>query len=407
MPPPAGVSFRSVVWPLAAAETIVWAAMFYSFPALLLDWERELGWSKTELSGAFTVALALSALLAPVAGRLIDRNLGHLVLTGSAVLGAAALALLANASTLWQFYAAWFAIGIAMSGALYEPCFAFLTRTMGDRARKSITLVTLIAGFAGTVSFPGVHALLLVTDWRGAVMVLSGVVALTAVPLFWIGCAHARSGTAPHTESTATHRSASAFRAMAQPTFWLLAVSFSMIALSHGLVLTHLLPLLDERGVARDTAVLAASMIGPMQVAGRLAMMAAEKITSMVVIGAACFIAMGVAALSLLGAAAVPMLLVTFVVLHGSGYGVTSIVRPVLIADLLGRVSFGLLAGLLAVPFLAATAASPTIAAMVWEVGGYDMVIWVVVSATMLGLATLLAAAKLAPAQATTDIISP
>jgi hypothetical protein len=39
--------FRQIVWPLAIAETIVWAAMFYSFPALILVWERDLGWSKT------------------------------------------------------------------------------------------------------------------------------------------------------------------------------------------------------------------------------------------------------------------------------------------------------------------------------------------------------------------------
>ncbi len=58
--------FGPVVWPLAVAETIVWAALYYSFPALLPEWEAELGWSKTELSTAFTLALVGSARLAPV-----------------------------------------------------------------------------------------------------------------------------------------------------------------------------------------------------------------------------------------------------------------------------------------------------------------------------------------------------
>lgn len=389
-------SFRRVVWPLALAETIVWAAMFYSFPALLLEWERDLGWSKTELSAAFTLALALSALMAPVMGRFIDHSLGHLVLTGSALLGALSLVLLSYANSLWQFYLAWFSIGIAMSGSLYEPCFAFITRTMGDRARQAITLVTLIAGFAGTLSFPGTHALLTITDWRGTVLVLSGIVAVAAVPLFWCGCRNAQEGDSRSRHDSIPPRPAQVFRMMRQTTFWLLAIAFAMIALDHGLLLTHLLPLLDERGVGQDAAILAASMIGPMQVAGRLAMMAAEKHTSMIVIGATCFVAMGIAALSLLGSGAIPMLLVTFVVFHGAGYGVTSIVRPVLIADLLGRVNFGLVAGLLAVPFLAASAVSPTIAAMIWEVGGYHLVIWVAISATATGLASLLVAAKLA-----------
>ncbi|MGB0389805.1 MAG: MFS transporter, partial [Ardenticatenaceae bacterium] len=97
--------FRRVVWPLAIAETLVWAAVYYSFPALLLEWERDLGWSKSELSGAFTLALVVSALLAPVVGRIIDRGYGIQIFTGSAVLGALFLGLLSRVTALWHFYA--------------------------------------------------------------------------------------------------------------------------------------------------------------------------------------------------------------------------------------------------------------------------------------------------------------
>jgi MFS family permease len=133
------------VWPLAIAETIVWAAMFYSFPALILEWERSLGWSKTELSGAFTLSLLTSAVLAPVVGRLIDRGLGRYVYTGCALLGAVLLALLSRVTELWQFYVVWLGLGVAMSGALYEACFAILTRAMGTMAKRAITLVTLMS----------------------------------------------------------------------------------------------------------------------------------------------------------------------------------------------------------------------------------------------------------------------
>ena len=36
---------------------------------------------------------------------------------------------------------------------------------------------------------------------------------------------------------------------MRKITFWPLAISFATIALDHGLLITHLLPLLDERWV--------------------------------------------------------------------------------------------------------------------------------------------------------------
>jgi hypothetical protein len=75
----------SAVWQLAIAQTIVWAGLFYSFPALILRWETEFGWSKTELTGAVTLAIGLSAVFSPLAGRLIDRGLGARVLAGGAL----------------------------------------------------------------------------------------------------------------------------------------------------------------------------------------------------------------------------------------------------------------------------------------------------------------------------------
>ena len=392
--------FRQIVWPLAIAETIVWAAMFYSFPALILVWERDLGWSKTELSGAFTLSLVAAAVLAPVVGRLIDHGFGRFVLTGCTLAGAVLLVLLSTVTELWQFYVIWLGLGIAMSGTLYEACFAVLTRTMGPRAKRAITLVTLIAGFAGTVSFPSAYVLVGFVGWRGAVVVFAVVVAFIAAPLIWWGVSLAEqsSESKMHPVSRGTGE---ALRVLRSATFWLLAISFAMIALEHGILLTHLLPLLDERGIQAETAILAASMIGPMQVAGRLAMIAAERHVTILTIAAASYVAMGIAALSLLGAGAIPVLLVAFVLFQGSGYGVTSIVRPVVTAEFLGRKNFGVISGLLALPFIAATAAAPTIAAFVWETGGYDRVIMLAIVAAGVGLVSILLAASLTSRKAT------
>jgi MFS family permease len=91
----------------------------------------------------------------------------------------------------------------------------------------------------------------------------------------------------------------------------------------------------------------------------------------------------------------VPTLLVAFVLFQGSGYGVTSIIRPVITAEFLGRKNFGVISGLLAVPFITATAAAPTVAAFVWEKGGYDRVILLALSAAGVGLVSLILAASL------------
>ena len=108
-------TYRRIVWPFASAETIIWAAIYYSFPALLLTWEQDLGWSKMELTGAFTAALIVNALCAPMVGRLIDRGYGRFVFMGSMLLGAALLCELSIVTQIWQFYAVWIAIGATIA----------------------------------------------------------------------------------------------------------------------------------------------------------------------------------------------------------------------------------------------------------------------------------------------------
>lgn len=388
-------AFRRIVWPLALGEILIWAAIYYVFPALLPVWERELGWSKTELSGAFTLALLASAVLAPVAGRLIDRGHGRGVFAGGALLGALLLALLSQVTALWQFYVIWLGLGVAMAAALYEACFVVLTRAMGVQAKKAITLVTLIAGMAGTLSFPTANALAEAAGWRVTLMIFAVVVAVVAVPLIWLGSGRAEAHGAAARANEATADAAPSGRAtgvLGTATFWLLAFAFAMIALDHGMVITHILPILDDRGVHPEAAVLAASMIGPMQVAGRLGMMAVERHVSTLAVAMICFLGMGVAAALLLGAAWVPGLVVAFVIVHGACYGLSSIVRPVIVAELLGRRNFGVISGLLAVPFMGSVAIAPTVAALVWQAGGYDLVLLLALLAVGLGLLALLAA---------------
>lgn len=370
---------------LALAETIVWAGVFYIFPALLAHWEGDLGWEKTTLAGAFTAALVTSALCAPVAGRLIDAGHGRRLMIGGAGCAGVLIGLVGLVQAPWQFYTLWVALGACMAACLYEPCFAFLTRTRGGDARKAITRITLIAGLAGTLSFPVANLLAELYGWRAATGGFAAAILVLAVPLFVHGTrpvavAEPAAGAAGGTGDGSGLRAA-----MRRPAFWLLALAFAMIALTHGIIITHLLPMLGERGVPVALAVLAASCIGPMQVAGRLAMMAVENRVSMNAICALSFVFMMAAATALIGAGAVPALLAVFVILQGSGYGVTSITRPVVTANLLGRNGFGAISGALALPFMAATAVAPTLAAAVWTVGGYDLVRLLVLALVAVG----------------------
>ena len=121
---------RRAVVVLAIAQTVVWAGLFYVFPALLLRWEQFYGWSKAELTAGITLALFLSAFAAPVAGRLIDHGKGPLMMAASSVIGGLCLAGLSQVTTIYQFYIVWGLIGVMLAGCLYEPCFALITLSL-------------------------------------------------------------------------------------------------------------------------------------------------------------------------------------------------------------------------------------------------------------------------------------
>jgi len=395
-------ALRLDVMPLALAQTITWAAMYYSFPALLPRWEAELGWSKAEISGAFTAALVVTAVMAPMAGRLIDRGAARLIHPGGALLGAVFLVLLSQVTQLWQFYAVWLGLGLAMAVCLYEACFAIIMTTVGSRARIAITAVTLVAGFAGTISFPSAHFLAERFGWRGAVLCFAAAVVVLVVPLMLLGLRRLERHRAPPEPEPAAATAAGeqaktrgvVASLMARPAFWCLAVGFASIGLVHGMVLSHLLPILADRGIGEETAVVAASMIGPMQVLGRVVMVATEKRTTTIGVALFCYLGMGLGCTALLFSGVAPWLVGVFVMLHGAGYGTASIVRPVLTAEILGRRHFGAIAGTLAIPFMGGFAIAPTLAALLWEAGGYDLVVGLAVVAVMIGLGAVFLAGR-------------
>ena len=389
--PAARARYHSIVWPLAIAETIVWAAMYYAFPALLPTWERDLGWSKTELSFAFTLSLVVSASLVPVAGRLIDRGLGRAIFAGGAMLGAALLALLSTVTEPWQFYCVWIGLGIAMSSTLYEACFAVLVRSTGERARRAITIVSIVAGLAGTVAFPSAHLLAGALGWRGAVLVFAAVVGGVAVPLIWSACRRAEAQATMH----APVPSANAGQALAvarTAAFWLLGIAIFLAALDHGMLISHVLPILDDRGIDPGLAVIAASFVGPMQVAGRLVLMATDRLATTLAATTGCFAMMAIAGVCLLNASAVPALVIGFVVLQGAGIGVASVMRPVITAELLGTRNFGVVSGLIGLMHMSGYAIGPSVSALVWASWGYDRVILIAIAAAAIAIAALLAA---------------
>jgi len=170
------------------------------------------------------------------------------------------------------------------------------------------------------------------------------------------------------------------------PTFLGLSVSFALLAIVHGATIHHLLHILSDRGLAAGVAVLIASFIGPMQVIGRLGILAFSDRASNYSIAICCFIAMALAIFLLMAVSRIAVLAIGFVVLFGAGYGMVSVVRPVVAREVLGGDNFGLKSGLLALVYLFGSAIAPYLGSVIWTVGGYNLVLTVQIGLAIAGL---------------------
>ena len=384
-------SLTIAVLPLAVAQTLIWAATYYSFPALLPVWEEDLGWSRSEVAGAFTLALVATALLAPSAGRTIDQGKSWGMFLGGIGVSAILLVVLSMVQSLWQFWAIWLAIGVVNAGILYEACFAIITVVTGARARTGITVVTLVAGFAGTVCFPAFFFLSEAFGWRGACQVFAVVTAFVSLPLAWLGLRLLEGHHQPAEDRpVATGREGK--EALRKPAFWALSLAFGATGLTHGMLISHIRPIMEDAGVGAASAILIASMVGPMQVLGRLIVVTLGARVSAFTTAVGCFIGMMLGLVALLSAGMAPWLAFIFVVPYGAAWGIISIVRPVLIADFLGRAGYGQIAGMVAVPYMLGGAIGPILAALLWSWAGYDLVLGLSVGLVACGALALLTA---------------
>jgi MFS family permease len=96
---------------------------------------------------------------------------------------------------------------------------------------------------------------------------------------------------------------------------------------------------------------------------------------------------MVVSALLLWLAGFAPGLIFVFAVVQGGAIGIMSILRPVLIAEVLGREGFGVISGAVAVSPILAAAAAPSVGAGLLALGGTSLVYGTCLALAVLGLA--------------------
>ena len=226
-----GIRFTVYVLPFCNFQTLAWATCFYSFPAFLPIWETQLGFSKTSLTGAYTLSLIVAAFCS-FCRTIYRQRFWKLVFSLGTILAFSCLFSLSKATEIWHFYFLVFH-GYSNVCSLYEACFAFLTNTMANNARRAITFVTLAAGFGGTISFSSAHFLTQFFGWRSAILVFSLVILVVNLPLVWSATKMLNKFSNRFVKQSSRNLK-DALSVIKKPTFWLIGGTFALMSLNHG-----------------------------------------------------------------------------------------------------------------------------------------------------------------------------
>jgi MFS family permease len=367
MSPASTASRTPVVLALGVAQTLAWASSFYLPAMLAVPMSRELGVAVPTVYALLTMALVVSALLGPLAGRLIDRHGGRPVLMACSGVFALGPALLATAQGPLTLILAWVLLGVAMGFGLYDAAFAALVRLYGSDARTAITGITLLAGFASTVGWPLTAWLEALWGWRVACGSWALLHLVAALPL---NAVLPRKASVPPTVAALGVATAGAsvagfaragalMRAEAPPAparsqrpvaarEGLLAIVFALMSVVSTGVATHLPAVLQAAGATLAVAVATAALMGPAQVAARLVELGLMRRRSPLLTARAAALGhpVAVALLVVLG----PLGALPFAIVHGLGNGLVTIVRGTLPLALFGATGYGVRQGWLTLP---------------------------------------------------------
>lgn len=390
---------RGLITVLGIGQICSWGSLYYSFPLIAEAMGADLGWSKPSLYGAATLGLMATALASYPVGLAIDRGWGRWVMGIASFLAGCFLLLWSQITSLGMFYVALTGIGVLQAATWYEAAFAVVARRLGpDQARSGITSLTLWGGFASTVFIPLIQWLLDQWGWREALMVLAAINALICASAYLIVIQPARDVVEHRAANKTAQREQNKIavrQALRQPVFWALLAAMTTYAAMFSAFTYHMYPLFLERGLDTASVVKAIAMIGPAQVAGRVFLSLCANRIPVRIVGLIITLLFPLIFSALLldlnfySVAAV-------CIAYGSINGIFTIVRGMVVPEMLSRHAYGAINGIITAPVFVAKAVAPLGAAALWAMNGsYDYVMYAIVAGACLlaasfGLATVL-----------------
>jgi MFS family permease len=384
--------FRSRVfygwWMVSAGfgiQFLIAGLLNQSYGAYVVLLREDFGWSKTALSGAYSLQQVESGMLGPIQGWIIDRFGPRSVMRfGIVILGVGFMAM-SQINSLPTFYGAFLMMAMGSSLAGFLPLsIAIVNWFERYRARA---LSTMSIGFACGGLMVSVVAFCLETfGWRTTAFASGIIVILAGLPLVQLirrrpedygdvldGIREPETladGVTPVANTRTTSVDFTPREALRTPAFWFISLGHASALLVVAAVMVHLVSHLEENlgysvgGAALIVALMTALQVAGMLIGGIIGDRFDKRRIAMVCMG------MHMAGLLLVAYAVNLLMVVGFAVLHGLAWGARGPLMQALRADYFGRTSFGVIMGFSSMIVMLGTISGPLLAGILADTTG-------------------------------------
>jgi MFS family permease len=397
-----------IVYALAITQTVGFGILYYAFSVFVAPMELSLGWSRGQVSGAFSLALLTSGLVALPIGRYVDSKGARLLMTVGSLVGALLVVAWSLVENLAVFYLIQAAIGVVMAATLYDIAFTVVAVWFRVERPKAMLIITFVAGLASTIFIPLTTFLLGVLEWREALRVLAIILAVVNVPLHGfvlrrrpeqLGLTADGHANDASSQITTTVSDSTLKDAMQQASFWWLTAAVSLDRLVLVAIAAHSVPLLMDKGASPAQAAFIAGTIGLFQVAGRVVFVPMLRLLPLTSLTVGVY---GVRALALLLLFVPGLGWWLFAGLFGVANGASTLARAALIADIYGAKHYGSINGTVATVVAMLQTISPLVAGLMFDAAGsYDPVVMTLMAVSLLATGAMVGCTRrlqLAPA---------
>ncbi len=372
---------------VSIAQVTSWGILFYSIAVFLAPMQADLGWSVTQITGAYSLALLISGVAAIPVGRLLDRSGARVLMSIGSI--AATLLVLAwsQTSSLLAFYLIWVGIGLTMAAIFYEPAFYLVANWFHRLRGRALTLLTFIGGMASVIYVPLTAWLVDAVGWRNALLILAALLLIGTLPIHALLLRHhprdvgqepdggvISPTTSNHT--TIEQPSTPLAAALRDPAFWWLTVAFVLATLATMAMTVFFIPYLTDQGYSTGFAAACAGALGLLGLPGRLVLTPLGSIVPRHLLTALIFVLQAVSLIVLIEVRNTTGVIL-FVVLFGAGFGAITPARAAMVADLYGPRYYGSISGVLAMCVTGARGIAPIgTGLLVTGFGSYRPVLW-------------------------------